>query len=128
MQTYKVTYKVAILHVSRKERLDDWNLVIDKITDWTEVSYDEYILLLKYCDHGKEDILVYQEHDIPKRIQDYLVLAKKEEEIEKVRKQKLIDKKALKQKSKVTERENLYKKLKEEFECQNNKKEKSSTL
>ena len=42
--------------------------------------------------------------------------------------QKLIEKKALKQKAKGTERENLYKKLKEEFECQNNKKEKSSTL
>ena len=40
--------------------------------------------------------------------------------------QKLIEKKALKQKAKGTERENLYKKLKEEFECQN-KKEKSFT-
>lgn len=102
---------------------DDYQLVAQSITDWSEVSDDDYSLLRSFCGNGNSYTLINREDVketfIPRLVSEFTALAKVEKEKQELEKKKREEAKLnreLKKKAKTEEQERkLFESLKTKF-------------
>lgn len=112
--------KVAIIKTHSIGGYDDEYQIIDRITDWAEVSNEDFKILQTYC-WGNDLTLIEQfTNDFPLMLQEHLEKAKKAEE-EKLRKQKEKEEKAKQKQAEATKKQaakekKLLEELKKKYE------------
>ena len=99
---------------------DDYATIAKSITEWSEVSEEDYKLLRSWCGRNNSYILVNREdvkpEFIPKLVSQFLVLANEERRKEEERKQKAEEVKIQREIKKKAKTETQEKKLLEELQ------------
>lgn len=114
------TLKIALIKVSEL-RNSEWNTeyIVKAITEWQEVTEEEYNLLHQHSNRTREFLIIEQldEDEVRFAIKDQLEYIRKQEEARKQEETKREELK-LKRKAKLEEKKKLFELLKKELDEQ----------
>lgn len=104
--------QVRILQYEEVDRYDSFYMALKDITDWWEVTSEEYNLLIDWVNHRRDyHLVVKPDLQLPKTLEEARVIAAKEQDKRKKEEQKRKENQLKKKVSK----EQLFEKLKKEL-------------